>query len=132
MSPTFILNKKRISIMLICLLSLLTPSLHAQEGSNELWFLISSYEDIGITVQDLSQFLVDHGYNARSEISYVTVALPEGGVVYLTPNGGAPGLADMWMNHLSQTLVSASCPVKKCDLSQNFLSRWSSRRTPTE
>ena len=96
MSPSSILNKKRIIILLI-MLSLLTPAFQAQEGSNELWFLISSYEDIGITVQELSQFLVAHGYNARPETSYVTVTLPGGGKVYLTPNGGAPGLADMWM-----------------------------------
>lgn len=100
MSSGYILNWKTFIILLTltCLLNLLTPAIHAQGGSNELWFLISSYEDIGITVQDLSQFLVAHGYNARPEMSYVTVTLTSGGKVYLTPNGGAPGLADMWMN----------------------------------
>lgn len=117
MSSGYILNWKGVIILLIIMLDLLTPAFSAQEGSNDLWFLISSYEDIGITVQELSQFLVAHGYNARAETSFVSVTLPSGGKVYLTPNGGAPGLADMWMSPPSgptqPTRVSASYAVKK-------------------
>ena len=63
---------------------------------NDLWLLISSYEDIGITVQDLAFFLATHGYDAKPEKSYVTVTFSDGEDAYLTPNGGAPKLADLW------------------------------------
>jgi hypothetical protein len=64
---------------------------------NDLWLLISSYEDIGITVKDLAFFLETHGYNAEPHDTYVTVKLSSGKEVYLTPNGASPGLADLWM-----------------------------------
>jgi len=63
---------------------------------NDLWLLISSYEDIGITVQDLAFFLATHGYDAEPNKSYVTVELSSGTKMYLTPNGAAPRLADLW------------------------------------
>jgi len=60
---------------------------------------LSSYEDIGITTNDLAFFLVTHGYNAKPapDQSYVVVTLKEGGEVYLTVNGASERLADMWM-----------------------------------
>lgn len=63
---------------------------------NDLWLLISSYEDIGITVHDLAFFLATHGFNANPERGYVTVTFSDGEKAYLTPNGAAPRLADLW------------------------------------
>jgi hypothetical protein len=77
-------------LMLIC-------SSSAATEVNDLWLLLSSYEDIGITVKDLAFFLATHGYDAFPEKSYVTVELSDGSEVYLTPNGGAERLADLWM-----------------------------------
>jgi hypothetical protein len=64
---------------------------------NDLWLLLSSYEDIGITVKDLAFFLSTHAYNAEPHDTYVTVKFSSGKEVYLTPNGAEPRLADLWM-----------------------------------
>jgi hypothetical protein len=64
---------------------------------NDLWLVLSSYEDIGITVKDLAFFLETHGYNAQPQDTYVTVKFSSGKEVYLTPNGAEPRLADLWM-----------------------------------
>ena len=85
------------SIVLVLLsLILCLPACQAIE-ENDLWLLLSSYEDIGITVKDLAFFLATHGYDAKPEESYVTVTLSNGKEVYLTPNGASPRLADLWM-----------------------------------
>ena len=72
---------------------------------NDLWLLLSSYEDLGITVKDLAFFVVAHGYNAEPNDAYVTVKLSSGKEIYLTPNGASPGLADLWMTPPTQTSV---------------------------
>lgn len=64
---------------------------------NDLWLLLSSYEDIGITVNDLAFFLVTHGFDAQPERSYVAVEFSDGKEVYVTPNGAASRLGDLWM-----------------------------------
>ena len=85
-------------VLILALLSLILFSSICQASEeNDLWLLLSSYEDIGITVKDLAFFMASHGYDATPELSYVTVKLPDGKEVYLTPNGGAPRLADLWM-----------------------------------
>lgn len=84
--------------MTIMLLSLvLYPSACQASEENDLWLLLSSYEDIGITVNDLAFFLATHGYNAKPEGSYVVVTLSDSKAVYLTPNGASIRLADLWM-----------------------------------
>ncbi len=87
---------RRIVIFAIVSLILYPPICRATE-ENDLWLLLSSYEDIGITVKDLAFFLVTHGYNAQPEQSYVVVKLANGKEVYLTPNGASPRLADLWI-----------------------------------
>ena len=73
---------------------------------NELWLLLSSFEDLGITVKDLAFFVVAHGYNAEpTNDAYVTVKLSSGKEIYLTPNGASPGLADLWMTPPTQNSV---------------------------
>ncbi len=80
---------------LLAIILFLSPSQAGEE--NDLWLLLSSYEDIGATVKDLAFFLATHGYNVQPEDSYVTVTFSDGQQVYLTPNGGAARLADLWM-----------------------------------
>jgi hypothetical protein len=70
---------------------------------NDLWLLLSSYEDLGITVKDLAFFMETHGYNAEPHDTYVSVKFSDGKEVYLTPNGASPGLADLWMTPPTQS-----------------------------
>lgn len=86
---------KKLSLFLF-MVALLLHSSHAEE-ENDLWLLISSYEDISISLNDLATFLIAHGYDVTPGRSYVTVSLSEGNTVYLTPNGASPRLADIWM-----------------------------------
>ncbi len=92
---------------------------HADE-INDLWLFISSYEDIGITVTDLAFFLASHGYDAKPERSYVTVNLPSGKTVYLTPNGGAPRLADMWMEPPKSTGPMQVIPIEEIQKNKTY------------
>jgi hypothetical protein len=85
----------RLSILVI-ILSLLQQSSHANE-ENDLWLLISSFEDIVISASDLATFLIAHGYNAKPYESYVIVNFTAGKTAYLNPNGGSPRLADLWL-----------------------------------
>lgn len=82
-------------ILLVTLSLAFTPIADCSE-ENELWLLLSSYEDIGITVQDLAFFLATHGFDATPEKSYVTVTFSSGDEAYLVPNGAAPRLAELW------------------------------------
>jgi hypothetical protein len=85
----------KITSLIFSLALILGTSSDAAE-ENDLWLLISSYEDIGMTVQDLAFFLATHGYDVTPERSYVTIRLSDGSEAYLTPNGGKPRLADLW------------------------------------
>ena len=77
----------KVTSLMFSLALILGTSNCAEE--NDLWLLISSYEDIGITVQDLAFFLATHGFDATPERSYVTVRFSEGSEAYLTPNGSS-------------------------------------------
>ncbi len=83
--------------MILLFITLFSFTSEATE-ENDLWLLLSSYEDISITVGDLAFFLATHGYNAKPEKSYVVVKFSDGKEVYLTPNGGNSRLADLWMS----------------------------------
>jgi len=89
----------RESIILLSMLLILYPSACQASEENDLWLLLSSYEDIGITMKDLAFFLATHGYDAQPapDQSSVVVKLKVGKEVYLTPNGASPRLADLWM-----------------------------------
>jgi hypothetical protein len=86
---------KKLSFTLLIVALLMYTSCADEE--NDLWLLISSYEDMSISINDLATFLIAHGYNATPGRSYVTVSLSKGSIVYLTPNGASPRLADLWM-----------------------------------
>jgi hypothetical protein len=87
------------TIILVSMFLILCPPACQASEENDLWLLLSSYEDIGITTKDLAFFLATHGYNAEpsSNQSYIVVNLKAGKEVYLTPNGASPRLADLWM-----------------------------------
>lgn len=85
------------SIFFLFLLLSLSGSSSQALDINGLWALVASYEYVGIGESDLATFLISHGYDARPNQSWVEVGLPDR-TVYLTPNGGAKGLADMWMH----------------------------------
>lgn len=87
-------------VILISMILIFLPSACRASEENDLWLLLSSYEDIGITMNDLAFFLVTHGYNAEpaADQSCVIVTLDGGKEVYLTPNGASSRLADMWMD----------------------------------
>ncbi len=87
----------RLFVLLALCVILIIDCSHASE-ENDLWLLLSSYEDIGISVKDLAFFLATHGYNAEPTGSYVTVKFTSGKEIYLTPNGASPRLADIWMS----------------------------------
>jgi hypothetical protein len=53
------------TIILVSMLMILYPSACLASEENDLWLLLSSYEDIGITIKDLAFFLATHGYNAE-------------------------------------------------------------------
>lgn len=87
------------TILLVLMLLIMFPSACQASEENDLWLLLSSYEDIGITMKDLAFFLATHGFDAQPapDQSYVIVKLKVGKEVYLTPNGASPRLADLWM-----------------------------------
>ena len=87
------------TILLVSMLLILCPSACQASEENDLWLLLSSYEDIGITMKDLAFFLATHGFDAQPapDQSSVVVKLKVGKEVYLTPNGASPRLADLWM-----------------------------------
>lgn len=91
--------KLRETTILVSMLLILYLSACQASEENDLWLLLSSYEDIGITMKDLAFFLATHGYNAKPapDQSHVVLMLKEGKEVYLTPNGASPRLADLWM-----------------------------------
>jgi hypothetical protein len=86
-------------IILVSMLLILGHSACQASEENDLWLLLSSYEDIGITMKDLAFFLATHGFDAQPapDQSSVIVKLKVGKEVYLTPNGASPRLADLWM-----------------------------------
>jgi hypothetical protein len=83
-------------ILAMFVLAVIVPSCSGTE-ENDLWLLLSSYEDIGITIKDLAFFLETHGYNSEPHDAYVTVKFSSGREIYLTPNGAETRLADLWM-----------------------------------
>lgn len=86
---------ERAMTLLAVLLAFFPYGSHCTE-ENDLWLLVSSYEDVSITVKDLAFFLSTHDYNAYPEESYVTIMFSNGQEAYLTPNGASPRLADLW------------------------------------
>lgn len=85
----------RIIGVVILAWALLAASPQAEE-TNDLWYLISSYEDTKMTTDDLATFLTAHGYQASPQGNYVTASV-SGKKLYLKPNGASQGLADVFL-----------------------------------
>ena len=109
--------------VIVLMLLILYPSSCRASEENDLWLLLSSYEDIGITTKDLAFFLVTHGYNAEpaSNQSYVTVKLKEGKEVYITPNGASPRLGDLWMTPPTSKTGPRKGDIQRCHHDQYHL-----------
>ncbi len=56
--------------------------------------LISSIEDVWMSVQDLAFFLATHNYDAVPEDGYVEIHI-DNTVLKLVPNGDKPGLCEI-------------------------------------
>jgi len=80
-------------IVLITALALPTVSASGNPLS-ELKSSISSFDDPRMSTEDLAFYLASHGFDAKPEGSFVEVDLG-GKICKLTPNGSAPGLADI-------------------------------------
>ena len=65
--------KLKFILVLLVFYLVISPNTARGGEENDLWLLISSYEDIGITVQDLAFFLATPGYDAKPNKSYVIV-----------------------------------------------------------
>ncbi len=89
------LSRRKSVLLIYILIYIISYGAHGGD-ENDLWLMLSSYEDIGVTIKDLAFFLVTHGFDASPMETHVVVRL-SGGEVYLTPNGASPRLADLWM-----------------------------------
>jgi hypothetical protein len=86
----------------VCALSLLSiaimlalPTVSASSDSlSDLKSFISGFDDHRMGAQDLAFFLVSHGFDATPKGDFVEVDLG-GHTCKLTPNGSAPGLANV-------------------------------------
>jgi hypothetical protein len=86
----------------ICALSLISiaimlalPTVSASSDSlSDLKSSISGFDDPRMSAQDLAFFLVSHGFDATPKGGFVEVDLG-GHTCKLTPNGSAPGLANV-------------------------------------
>jgi hypothetical protein len=72
----------RASVFVLIFLFLSFSTCHSTQ-ENDLWLLLSTYEDIGITVKDLAFFLATHGFDAEPKESYVVVKFAGGKEAYL-------------------------------------------------
>jgi hypothetical protein len=80
-------------LAIIILLALPTVSA-AGNSLSELKSSISSFDDPRMGTEDLAFYLASHGFDATPNGNCVEIDL--GGHIYkLTPNGSAPGLANM-------------------------------------
>jgi hypothetical protein len=80
-------------IVLITALALPTVSASGNPLS-ELKSSISSFDDPRMSTEDLAFYLASHGFDATPNGNCVEVDL-SGHIYKLTPNGSAPGLANM-------------------------------------
>jgi hypothetical protein len=81
--------------LLSVIILLALPTVSASGNSlSELKSSISSFDDLRMGTEDLAFYLASHGFDATPNGNCVEVDL--GGHIYkLTPNGSAPGLANM-------------------------------------
>jgi hypothetical protein len=91
-----IMSRPKSSVIILIFLLVGFVPISSSSDLNELWLLISSYEEARLTVDELAFFLATHDYDAEPQDAYVQVNLPGEAKAYLTPIGASPGLADLW------------------------------------
>jgi hypothetical protein len=69
------------------------PAFGAVAENNDLTEVISQYQDIHMTVEDLAFFLATHNYNATPKDGYVQVTID--GTIYKAVPNNATGLAEL-------------------------------------
>ena len=83
-----------VTALILAGMMLVMPTSASSSSLSDLKTQVSSFDDSHMNVQDLAFFLASRGFDAQPKGGYVEVDL--GGQIYkLTPNGSAPGLADI-------------------------------------
>jgi hypothetical protein len=83
-----------VAVLILAGMMLAMPASASISSLSDLKTQISSFEDFRMNVQDLAYYLASHGFDAQPKGGYVEVNL-DGQICKLTPNGSAPGLADV-------------------------------------
>jgi hypothetical protein len=83
-----------VTVLILAGMMLAMPASASSSSLSDLKTQISSFDDSRINEQDLAFYLASHGFDAKPEGSFVEVDLG-GKICKLTPNGSAPGLADI-------------------------------------
>jgi hypothetical protein len=83
-----------VTVLILGGVMLAMPASASSSSLSDLKTQISSFDDSRINAQDLAFYLASHDFNAKPEGSFVEVDLG-GKICKLTPNGSAPGLADI-------------------------------------
>jgi len=83
-----------VAVLILAAMMLAMPASASSSSLSDLKTQISSLDDSRMNAQDLAFYLASHGFDAKPKGEYVEVDLG-GKICNLTPNGSAPGLADM-------------------------------------
>jgi hypothetical protein len=83
-----------VTVLILAGMMLAMPASASSSNLSDLKTQISSFDDSRMNAQDLAFYLASHGFDAKPTGGYVEVDLG-GKICKLTPNGSAPGLADV-------------------------------------
>jgi hypothetical protein len=83
-----------VTVLILAGVMLAMPASASSSSLSDLKTQISSFNDSRMNAQDLAFYLVSHGFDAQPKGGYVEVDLGAK-ICKLTPNGSAPGLADI-------------------------------------
>ena len=83
-----------VAVLILAAMMLAMPASASSSSLSDLKTQISSLDDSRMNAQDLAFYLASHGFDAKPKGEYVEVDLG-GKICKLTPNGSAPGLADI-------------------------------------
>jgi hypothetical protein len=83
-----------VTVLILAAMMLAMPASASNSSLSDLKTQISSFEDPHISTYDLAFYLTSHGFDAQPKGGYVEVDLGRK-ICKLTPNGSAPGLADI-------------------------------------
>jgi len=83
-----------VTVLILAGMMLAMPASASSSSLSDLKTQISSFDDSRMNAQDLAFYLASHDFDAKPKGGYVEVDLG-GKICKLTPNGSAPGLADI-------------------------------------